>query len=129
MLKKGTKTYSILKNKCPRCHEGNLFVQPGDKHYNIFGYTPDNCPVCNQAFILEPGFYYGAMYISYVLAVAMMLPVFILFYAGFDFSFRKTLLIVIVLQLLLTPWLYKISRSLWINMFVNYDKDYLPAKP
>jgi len=123
-LKKGTKLYSILKHKCPRCQEGNLFVQSGEKNYNIFGYTPDNCSVCNQAFVLEPGFYYGAMYISYALAVAMMLPMFIVFYASFDFSFRKSLLFIILIQLVFTPWLYKTSRSLWINMFVTYDSEY-----
>ena len=25
MLKKGTKIYSVLRGKCPRCHEGGFF--------------------------------------------------------------------------------------------------------
>jgi uncharacterized protein (DUF983 family) len=128
-LKKGDKLYSILKNKCPRCHEGNLFAQQGEKNYNLFGYTPERCSVCGQSFILEPGFYYGAMYISYIIAVAIMLPIFILFYSGFDFSFKKSLLFVALIQIFITPRLYKLSRSLWINMFVSYDEQFNTNKP
>jgi uncharacterized protein (DUF983 family) len=123
-LKPGTKAYSIFNNKCPRCHQGSLFVKWGDRNYNIFGYTPDKCAVCNQSFVLEQGFYYGSMYISYIIAVALMLPLFIIFYAALDLSFKKTLAIVIIIQLVLSPAIYKFSRSLWINLFVSYDPKY-----
>lgn len=128
MFKKGTKFYSIFKQKCPRCHEGNLFVQPGEKNYTIFGYTPDVCTNCGQAFILEPGFYYGAMYISYVISVALALPQFLLFYVGLDFSFRASLVAALIAQLILTPFIYKISRGAWINFFVRYDPQAISKK-
>ena len=72
MIKKGTKLYSILKFKCPHCHEGGFFkAHP----YNISkaGDIYDKCPVCNNKNSKEPGFYYGAMYVSYGLGVALFL--------------------------------------------------------
>lgn len=127
-MKKGSKIYSILLHKCPRCHEGNLFAQKSEAHYNLFGFTPNFCPVCGQSYILEPGFYYGSMYISYAMSVFIGLPQFILYYAVFDLSFWIALAVVFAVQLLLTPFLYKTSRSLWINTFVNYDEKYTSLK-
>lgn len=123
-MKKGTKLYSILKHKCPRCHEGELFLKPGEKNYNIIGYTPDKCKICEQAYVLEPGFYYGAMYLSYMLSVAVALPQFLLYYAGFNLSFRMSLLLIILAQIVLTPFIYRTSRAIWINVFVSYNAEY-----
>jgi uncharacterized protein (DUF983 family) len=123
-VKKGIKLYSILKHKCPRCHEGDMFLKPGEKNYNFIGYTPERCKVCGQPYVLEPGFYYGAMYISYMLSVVVALPQFIIYYAGFDISFRMALLFIIIAQIILTPFIYRTSRSLWINVFVSYDADF-----
>ncbi len=124
MLKKGTKAYSILKWKCPRCHEGDLFVQSGEKNYSFIGYTPQRCKVCGQSFILEPGFYYGAMYLSYSIAVFIALPQFAVWYILFDVSFRNSILLLLVVQVFITPWLYRTSRSLWINFFVSFDNEF-----
>lgn len=123
MFKKASKLYSIFHHKCPRCHEGDLFLKPGEKDYNIFGFTPKFCNTCGQSFFLEPGFYYGAMYMSYMFSVGLALPQFLLYYAVFDFSFRNSLLILVLILLLLTPYIYKISRALWINFFVHYQPD------
>ena len=71
MFKKGTKLYSITKGKCPKCHEGDFFR---------FGFTfnpskvtkiHDNCSNCNLKYMLEPSFFYGAMYINYGITVAI----------------------------------------------------------
>jgi hypothetical protein len=68
------------------------------------------------------------MYISYAMSVFIGLPQFILYYAVFDLSFWIALAVVFAVQLLLTPFLYKTSRSLWINFFVNYDEKYTSLK-
>jgi len=128
-VKKGTKLYSVLKHKCPRCHEGEMFLKTGEKNYNIIGYTPDNCKVCGQVFVLEPGFYYGAMYLSYMLSVFIALPQFIIYYAGFNMSFRTSLVFIVLAQIVLTPFIYKTSRTIWINVFVSYDSSFEIQKP
>ena len=40
----------------------------------------DPCPVCGLVFEREPGYFLGAMYFSYALAVFIIAPLFILLY-------------------------------------------------
>ena len=62
----------LLTNKCPNCKEGKVFEKD-----NLFTYRPnpmhEACPVCKADFKKEPGFYWGAMYASYGLAVGELL--------------------------------------------------------
>ena len=44
MIKKGTKLYSILKLKCPHCHEGEFFE--GKKHGHGTEFTRDGVLAC-----------------------------------------------------------------------------------
>ena len=62
---------AIAQAKCPKCREGNLFpVSPFS--YRKLTVINSSCSVCNASFIPEPGFYDGAMYISYAFSVALM---------------------------------------------------------
>ena len=49
---------NIFSFKCPRCHEGELFV---NKWYNFSNGNKmvECCSVCGQRTELEPGFYHG----------------------------------------------------------------------
>ncbi len=58
MINKGSKAYSILQMKCPKCHEGNLF-ETGAFSFNKPFDMPEKCPVCQQKYFLEPGFIMG----------------------------------------------------------------------
>ncbi|MFB0924423.1 MAG: DUF983 domain-containing protein, partial [Vicingaceae bacterium] len=68
---------SILTCKCPKCHEGNLFLNEKTYQYKKFLDMPDNCPKCNQDYQIEAGFYLGAMFVSYALTVALTVAVFV----------------------------------------------------
>lgn len=62
---------AIAQAKCPKCREGNMFpVAPFS--YRKLSVINSSCPVCEASFIPEPGFYDGAMYISYAFSVALM---------------------------------------------------------
>ncbi|MDX5437630.1 MAG: DUF983 domain-containing protein, partial [Pontibacter sp.] len=74
MLSKGTKLYSIVNYKCPRCHQGDLFIHKGWS-YTSFAKMPEKCPCCHQSYEPEPGFYYGAMYVSYAITTAITITV------------------------------------------------------
>src|ERR1043166_3971115 len=65
---------SLVKCKCPRCQSGKMFIYPG---YNLNKFTRmfDDCPVCGFHFEIEPGYFWGAMYVSYAITVAMMIGV------------------------------------------------------
>jgi len=128
---KGTKIYSIFTMTCPRCQEGKLFV---NKSAYSKGMTEmhQECSNCGEPFQREPGFYYGAAYVSYGLTIALWVAVLVALIV-FDaiglisFSFMENpilfLSIGIGLLLVLLPILYRLSRAIWINFFVKYRED------
>jgi uncharacterized protein (DUF983 family) len=121
MINKGTKLYSILYYKCPRCHEGNLFKS---RTYDLKHFTemPEQCECCKQRFSPEPSFYSGAMYVSYALQVALFTTVYValrvLFNPGTDVYIYAT----IGAAVLLMPVTLRLSRSIYINLFIDFDK-------
>ncbi len=122
LLKKGQKAYSVANLKCPHCHEGDLFPtktfsfkQPFDMH--------DRCPVCNQNYMPEPGFYYGAMFISYIWTAFFCLGFVGTLILGFGVSINMSFLWLILFMLLIFVWIFRVSRAMWINVVVHYDKN------
>ena len=62
---------AIAQAKCPKCRQGNMFpVSPFS--YRKLTVMHSRCQVCDANLIPEPGFYDGAMYISYAFSVALM---------------------------------------------------------
>ena len=92
---------------CPRCGRGELFR----------GWWAMNrrCQVCELEFEREPGYFTGAMYISYGLAVLSVAPTgWLLFRLAVP---DVWLYIAIGLQLVLTsPLLFRYSRTLWLHL-------------
>lgn len=120
MFGKGTKVYSILKFKCPQCHEGEFFVShPYD--LRRMGDLHTNCPVCRLKYSKEPGFYYGAMYVAYAMGVALFVFFWVLFYLFFpDLPVTWLLITMVSVTLLLSPVIYALSKIIWANMFIKY---------
>lgn len=84
---------------------------------------PQNCPVCGQKYFLEPGFYFGAMFISY-----FMTGGFCLAFVGFlmlvlGVSVNVSFLILIVVLTVLFVWIFRLARAIWININVKYDSE------
>ncbi len=122
MFKKGTKFYSITKGKCPKCHEGEFFKNRCTFHPTKVTELYDNCPNCNLKYMLEPSFYYGAMYVNYGITVAISIAAFIIAKLGFNCNLLQSFLIVIAALFILAPINLRLARILWINMFVGYEK-------
>ncbi len=121
MFKKGSKLYSIVKGKCPRCHEGDFFE-------NSFTFNPtkitklhDNCPKCNLKYMMEPSFFYGAMYVNYGITVGISIVTFLISKLVFDLTLLQSFAAIIAALLILAPINLRLARILWINMFVSYD--------
>ena len=77
MLGKGTKLYSIIRFKCPRCHEGD-FYKNHPYSYSGMGRVKENCSKCDLKYNIEPSFYQGSYYVTYALGVALFIAVWIL---------------------------------------------------
>lgn len=121
LMKKGSKLYSVLKMKCPRCQEGNLFINTSPFPLGQMGKMPEKCSVCEQKFELEPSFYYGSMYVSYAYSVAIFVAVFIISKVFLGLGIWWTVGALAVVLVLLSPWVFRLSRATWINLFVKYD--------
>ena len=92
------------------------------------------CPVCGQATELEVGFYYGTSYVSYGLTILLSLISLALWWAiiglsAHDNRFFFWMGLNAIMLLLLQPYLMRLSRSLWISMFVRYDKNWAEHQP
>jgi uncharacterized protein (DUF983 family) len=124
MIRKGQKLYSILHKRCPRCHEGKFFKYKVSFKLFKINELYKTCSKCGQKYYLEPSFYYGAMYVSYGLTVALAVAVFVISYLiGLSPLY---ILIAITASLLLgSPFVLQLSRIIWINLFVSYDKNAL----
>ncbi|MBN8695908.1 MAG: DUF983 domain-containing protein [Bacteroidetes bacterium] len=122
MAFKDTILYSVVNNKCPRCHEGNFFETNNPYILNRFDKMHKNCPVCKEDFERETGFYYGAMYVSYGLTVAFGVGVFLLTSVILGYDAVTFLVTFGVLQIILMPVFYRMARLVWINFFVRYKE-------
>ena len=121
MLKKGSKLYSVLKNKCPQCQDGRFFKYGTTLHLKRNLEVYETCENCGLKYMIEPSFFYGAMYVSYALTVAMAVAVFIISYLlGLDLV--KSFVAIFIVLVVSTPLTMRISRLLYINMFVHFKK-------
>lgn len=84
---------------------------------------PENCPHCGQPFSPEPGFYFGATYVSYAIAVAYFVSGFALNYLFFKAEFYTAFTVIAVGFLLLTPIVFRFSRAIYIHLLVGYRKE------
>ena len=112
---------SIFGKRCPRCRESKMFIAPLMLNKPLEMH--ERCEVCGQNFMPEPGFYYGAMFISYIIS-----SFFFLFIAGitiiyFGWSVEGAFGLIILLGAVLYIWLLRISRSLWIHFMIKYDRE------
>lgn len=94
----------------------------------------EHCPVCNQRYEMEPGFWYGTAYVSYALTVAISTSTFVAWLVLIGISTDDNRIfwwlgINAVLLVILQPWIMRLSRVIYIRFFVRYDKDYSISKP
>ena len=70
----------------------------------------------------ENGFYYGAMYVSYALDIALGVALFVLSNVIFNWGTTAFLILFVVSLLLLWTIIFRKARLIWINIFIKYDK-------
>jgi len=115
---------SVLKLKCPQCGEGDLFTNKNIYKYKGFFDMPDACPKCQQDFQIEPGFYYGSMYVSYGLTIALTVAIFVAMTVLNIFSIAGFIIADVVILTLTLPIVFKISRALWLTMNTKKIKNH-----
>ncbi|MEH0155295.1 DUF983 domain-containing protein [Limibacter armeniacum] len=91
-----------------------------------------NCPKCGGNLSPEPGFYFGASYVSYGVNVAIMIAFFVATYVLYDPKEVWVYFLVIFPPIfILLPVNFRISRSIYLHLFggVDYDPDLAKQNP
>lgn len=115
------KIYSITCNRCPHCLKGKMFEH--ENPYQKSGMKMlDRCSVCNQTFMPETGFYYGAMYVSYALTVGFGIVSYLIWSLITPVDTIAFLIYISAALIILMPVTFRWSRTLWLSIFVKYDK-------
>jgi hypothetical protein len=106
-----------------------MFTNPNPWSLMTMLKMPARCPECSQLYELEVGFWYGTAYVSYALTVLFSGFSFVLWWLTIGFSltdhrFFWWMGINGVLLVVLQPWFMRLSRAVYLYIFVPYDKDY-----
>ena len=119
---------SMLALRCPQCREGHLFENSTPYTFHKIGDTHAECPVCKANLKPEPGFYFGAAYVSWALTVAQWITVLVALkvfdaLGWIDFGFLTHpgtfLLTGLIVSLITFPYLFRLSRSVWAHFFIK----------
>jgi hypothetical protein len=121
--------WSLLTMKCPRCRRGSMFSNGNPWVLKQSMKMPKTCPECGQPFELEVGFWYGTGYISYFLSFLLSVVTLIAWWLVIGISTKDNrffwwmgcnALFLVLLQ----PWLMRLSRVVYLYIFVHYDGQY-----
>ncbi len=116
---------AIFECTCPKCRSGKMFeksLTEGWYHRKMH----DQCLECGQTFEPEPGFYFGAMFVSYAFSVAItFVCVFILYIFFEDPGIWVYMTVITAAVLLLWPVMYRYSRSIFLHLFggIRYNSN------
>jgi uncharacterized protein (DUF983 family) len=120
MEAKESKLKSIIQGTCPKCHVGRVFIHKNPYASWSFTKMHDHCSHCGQSFDPEPGFYQGAMYVSYALTLAITFPVGLLLLFVLNVDLFVVLAVLTFLLLAFLPVIFRLSRLVWLNFFIRY---------
>ena len=73
--------------------------------------------------MMEPSFYYGAMYVNYGLTVAVSVLTFIISFLVFNLDLLQSFIAIVIVLILTVLHTIRLSRIIWINLFVKYRKN------
>ena len=121
MLKKGSKLNSILTGSCPKCQNESMYEDKNPLHLGKVLKMNENCSHCGLKYQIEPSFFYGAMYVSYALNVAVGVAAFIIANVFLSLDLVQSFFAIIGMVVVAFPFVVRWARNIYINMFISYD--------
>jgi hypothetical protein len=121
--------WSMSTMKCPRCRRGPMFSNNNPWKLKQAMKMPEKCPECGQPYELEVGFWYGTGYISYGLSFLLSIGTLIAWWLLIGVSTKDNRFFWwmgsnAVFLILMQPWLMRLSRVVYLYIFVHYDPNY-----
>jgi uncharacterized protein (DUF983 family) len=112
------KLSGLVGQRCPRCLQGRLYRRGLEMHVR--------CPQCDLLYEREPGYFIGAMYISYGMATMLIgLLMWLLHLALPEWDLGWIVLLATALFLPLGPMVSRYARTIWMY----FDHWAWPGKP
>ncbi|MFK8054804.1 MAG: DUF983 domain-containing protein [Saprospiraceae bacterium] len=112
---------SVMGLKCPHCRTGDLFETSTLSFSDSFE-MEKRCSVCNQNFFPEPGFYYGAMFVSYIVFAFPCLFFVMFLHWILGLGIVASMVLLCIVAGVGFVYVFRVSRSLWIHMNIRYDQ-------
>jgi uncharacterized protein (DUF983 family) len=112
---------AVMRSVCPRCRQGAIFK--GTLLHSWLSMY-DKCPVCGLRYEREQGYFLGAMMVSYILSVPVLV---VLMLAAWlikpEWSLQRIVVAGFVAFLPFVPGMVRFSRVLWIHFDRAVDPD------
>lgn len=105
----------IYNQKCPSCGTEEVFESKGNVFLFKIPKMREKCGNCGLRFEKEPGYFTGAMYVSYGLAILEMIivsAIMLLFSLSLDYLIYPVALTIILLY----QFNFKMSRIIWMYL-------------
>lgn len=113
----------ILSMQCPSCRTHRIFKTGNPFDLKNVGVMHDYCPACGSSNRVEPGFYFGAAYVSYILMVGLLMVLvgtyYLIFGEIFD-HFWRLMFSAIVFSVVITPVIFRYSRVIFLYICVPF---------
>jgi uncharacterized protein (DUF983 family) len=109
---------AIARQVCPRCRQGQIFREPLRRGILAMH---ERCPVCGLEFEREPGYFLGAMYVSYLLSIPPVLLLVWIIWRLTGWRLETVLLGAFVAYLPFVPIVTRYSRVIWIYVDRKFD--------
>ena len=124
MFGKGSKIYAMVVGCCPKCHEESMYLDTNPFNIMKIYAMHETCSHCKQVYKIEPSFFFGAMFVSYGLGVLIGIISFLVSHFVFQANLKTTFISIVVALILSNTLIMRMSRNIWINIFIHFDKNW-----
>ncbi|MBK5279223.1 MAG: DUF983 domain-containing protein [Bacteroidia bacterium] len=114
-MQESSSGHALFSGKCPACRKGDIFKYPL-KRITRFSEMHKHCLNCGASFEPEPGFYFGAMFVSYGLSVMLFIAIWLTLYIFWDPSDFIYVTVIGLGAVLFTPISFRFSRIVYLYM-------------
>jgi uncharacterized protein (DUF983 family) len=106
---------AVFGQRCPRCLRGHIF-------HGLVAMN-ETCPHCSFQFGREPGYFTGAMFASYAIAVQLLFMIYMILwhFVSRTWTLVFNLLIAFILFLPFVPIIFRYSRVIWLHVDWKLD--------
>lgn len=108
---------NLIRSKCPNCEKGEIFSSQGNPFLFRMPKMHPKCKNCGHNFTQEPGYFFGAMYVSYALSIAEMISILVICKFIIGLGNLYIFFIIAVCALVSSTFNFRLSRTIWMYMF------------